>query len=69
MQRRSNRTRMPARQPDLFDTSPGPVVGTMPSWGSLPQKTRRTLTGLMTRLLVDHANGGPSEPRSDADEL
>jgi hypothetical protein len=69
MQRRSDRTWIPARQPDLFDTPPGPVVGTMPSWGSLPQKTRRTLTGLVTRLLIDHANGRASEPRSDADEL
>ncbi len=69
MQRCSNRTRRPARQPDLFDAPPAPVGGTMPSWGSLPHKTRRTLTGLMMRLLVDHANGGASEPRSDADEL
>ncbi len=69
MPRRSDRTWTPARQPDLFDTPPEPVVGTMPNWGALPQKTRRTLTGLLTRLLVDHANGGARESRSNADEL
>ena len=28
-----------------------PSWGTMPSWEALPQQTRRTLTGLVTRLL------------------
>jgi hypothetical protein len=41
----------------------------MPSWEALPQQTRRTLTGLVTRLLVEHVNARVSEPRSNADEL
>lgn len=69
MERRSDRTRTPARQPDLFDTPPGPAAGTMPSWEALPQPTRRTLTGLVARLLIEHADPGASGPRSDADEL
>jgi hypothetical protein len=69
MPRRSDRTWTPARQPDLFNPTPGPVIGTMPSWGALPEQTRRTLTGLVTRLLVDHAAGGTRNLRSDADEL
>ena len=40
-----------------------------PSWSSLPQQTRRTLTGLVTRLLVEHAGGGACDPRSNADEF
>jgi hypothetical protein len=69
MECRSDRTRTPARQPDLFDTPPGPAAGTMPSWEALPQQTRRTLTGMVTRLLIEYADPGASEPRSDADEL
>ena len=69
MVRRSDRTWIPARQPDLFDTPPGPAAGTMPSWEALPQQTRRMLTGLVTRLLVEHVNARASEPRSNADEL
>ena len=69
MVRRSDRTWIPAHQPGLFDTPPGPTAGTMPSWEALPQQTRRTLTGLVTRLLVDHAAGGTRNLRSDADEL
>ena len=63
------------QRPNL-DTSPStrpirhaPGAGTMPSWEALPQQTRRTLTGLVTRLLVEHVNARASEPRSNADEL
>ena len=69
MKRRSDRIRTLYRQPDLFDPTPRLARGVTPSWGSLPQQTRRTLTGLVTRLLVDHAGGGACDPRSNADEF
>ena len=69
MERRRNRTQTPDRQPDLFDPVPGSAVGATPSWESLPQQTRCTLTGLVTRLLVDHAASETREVRSDADEF
>jgi hypothetical protein len=67
MDRRSDRIRIPNRQADLFERSPLPTGGVLPSWGSLPRPTRRTLTGLVTRLLLEYA-GGNRDPRSDADE-
>jgi hypothetical protein len=67
MDHRSDRMRMPTRQADLFDTSLWPAGGILPSWGSLPLQTRHTLTGLVARLLLDHAGDG-RDPRSDADE-
>ena len=70
MERRSDRIRTRDRQPDLFAPTPRPARGITPSWSSLPQQTRRTLTGLVTRLLVEHAGGGATRgPRSNADEF
>ena len=43
--------------------------GATPGWSSLPPDTRRMLTGLMTRLLVEHAGGEVPDRRSSADEL
>jgi hypothetical protein len=40
----------------------------MPAWSALPDQARQTLTALMTRLLLAHAGGAKSEPRSDRDE-
>ena len=68
MERRSDRIRTRGRQPDLFDPTLRLTRGMMPSWGSLPQQTRRALTGLVMRLLVEHADGRTREPRSTADE-
>ena len=45
----------------------GPVAATpaasMPDWRSLPEATRRTLTDLMTHLLVEH--GGRTVVRQE----
>jgi len=64
MQHRHPWPRPPKRQLDLFAGSPPPA----PAWSALPDQTRQALTGLMTRLLLAHAGGAGSEPRSDGDE-
>jgi hypothetical protein len=52
----------PAQQLDLFgddrpsDDRPSTVVDT-PAWPELPAETRATLTGLMARLILEHADG------------
>ena len=67
-QRHRRRGRAPDRQLDLLGQRPPSAPGATPGWGSLPPDTRRTLTGLMTRLLVEHAGGGLPDRRSGADE-
>jgi hypothetical protein len=64
MQPRPSSPRPPKRQLDLFAGSPPPT----PAWSALPDQAQQTLTGLMTRLLLAHAGGAKSEPRSDRDE-
>ena len=47
----------PAPQLDLFgDDRPRTIVDT-PAWLDLPAETRATLTGLMARLIIEHADG------------
>ena len=47
----------PAPQLDLFgDDRPRTIVDT-PAWPELPAETRATLTGLMARLILEHADG------------
>ena len=41
-----------SQQSDLFD---GLARTQTPAWQDLPQETRTTLTGLMTRLILEHA--------------
>jgi hypothetical protein len=41
-----------SQQIDLFD---GVTPTQMPTWGDLPEETRDTLTGLMARLILEHA--------------
>ena len=40
------------QQIDLFD---GVTPTQTPTWGDLPEETRDTLTGLMVRLILEHA--------------
>ena len=59
----------PAQQLDLFvDDRPRTIVDT-PAWPELPAETRATLTGLMVRLILEHAGasraGSPPEAGHD----
>jgi hypothetical protein len=53
------RRRVPL-QIDLFAADRQKTVGEVPVWSGLPAEISAALTGLMTRLLLDHAdkNGG-----------
>ena len=57
------------RQLDFLDPNPPSTRAVAPQWSSLPQQTRRALTGLVTRLLVDPAGGEPRDLRSSADDI
>jgi hypothetical protein len=43
------------QQIDLFAGGPT-TIGDMPTWFGLPTETQATLTTLMTRLILDHAD-------------
>jgi hypothetical protein len=59
-QRHRRRTRAPDRQLDLLDQRPSSAPGATPGW--------RTLTGLMARLLAEHAGDEAPDRRGRADE-
>ena len=71
MQHLRRRPRLPLHQLDLWLVSPRPELGGAPRWTALPDQTQRTLTGLLTRLLMAHPGvadqelGDPSEGDSD----
>jgi len=67
MPRHHRRLRTPNRQFDLFAEKASPP-GLALEWSALPDQTRHALIGLMTRLLIAHADGETHEPGSDADE-
>ncbi len=50
------------RQLDLFGQPKGGTKEPTPVWEALPARTRTELTALMTRLILDHAQGGGSSP-------
>jgi hypothetical protein len=51
-----------SRQIDLFDG-----VTQTPAWQDLPEETRRTLTRLMARLILEHAQISSPALRTEAD--
>ena len=54
----------PKPQLELFsERTPLPPPGS-PSWSTLPEPTRRALTGLVTRMLIDHAGAEAVAPES-----
>jgi hypothetical protein len=65
---RRRRPQTQDRQPDLFANAPSTRRGA-PGWSTLPHQTRSAVTGLVTRLLIEHAGGETRNPRGDADEL
>ena len=51
---------------DLFSNPLDAEMTTpMPQWQTLPVETRRTLTSLMVRLILDHADGAHSLEREE----
>ena len=42
---------------DLFSSLHDPTTAQTPQWQTLPVETRKTLTTLIVRLLLDHAEG------------
>ena len=52
-----------SQQIDLFD---GVTPTQMPTWADLPEETRGTLTGLMARLILEHAQISSHALRTEA---
>ena len=52
-----------SRQIELFD---GVTPTQMPAWRDLPEETRDTLTGLMVRLILEHAQISSPALRTEA---
>ena len=53
------------QQSDLFDS----VIPTQtPAWQDLPEGTRATLTDLMTRLILEHAQISSPAVQTEADD-
>jgi hypothetical protein len=52
-----------SQQIDLFD---GVTPTQTPAWRDLPEETRRTLTGLMARLILEHAQISSLALRTEA---
>lgn len=61
--------RPPHPQLELFgERASRPLSGT-PTWTTLPDQTRRVLTGLVARMLIAHAGAVTLEPEGDGDDL
>ena len=72
MQYFCRRHQLAQRQLDLCLVSQPPASGQQPRWSALPDQTRRTLSDLLTRLLIAHASGVRVQldeaPEVDSDE-
>ena len=53
------------QQIDLFD---GVTPAQTPEWQDLPEETRDTLTGLMARLILEHAQISSPAVQTEADD-
>ena len=53
-------------QLDLF-SSPAVETVQIPPWQTLPEETRRRLTGLMVHLILNHVDGERAVQREGAD--
>ncbi|WP_192178637.1 hypothetical protein [Mesorhizobium amorphae] len=51
---------------DLFSNAHDVETRRTPQWQTLPAETRRTLTKLMVRLILDHADGDLARERQEA---
>ena len=50
---------------DLFSNPHDAETAQMPQWQALPAETRRRLTRLMVRLILDHSDGEPAPEREE----
>jgi hypothetical protein len=50
---------------DLFSTPHARETAQTPQWQMLPVETRQTLTRLMVRLILDHADGERAPERGE----
>jgi len=57
----------PLLQPDLFEADAPSLPPGVASWMDLPAGTQTVLTGLVTRMLIAHAQGGASDREVDDD--
>jgi hypothetical protein len=57
--------RSKTHQLDLFARPDDSVAARTPEWGMLPAQTRQALTGLMVRLILDHADGERAPDREE----
>jgi len=55
-----------AQQLDLFGGDRRRSIVDTPAWPELPAETRATLTGLMMRLILEHANGSRARSTREA---
>ena len=51
---------------DLFSNPHDAETVPTPQWQALPDETRRALTRLMVRLILDHVDGGRASDRQEA---
>ena len=58
MKRMGNLPGLAQQQLDLFGDDRARTIVDTPAWPELPAETRATLTGLMARLILEHADGG-----------
>ena len=54
------------QQFDLFAGEPQKTTGDMPTWSGLPTETQSALTGLMARLILEHAQISSQTARTEA---
>ena len=60
----------PSQQLDLFGGDRPRAIVDTPGWPELPAETRTTLTGLMVRLILEHAGANrPGSPREAGHDL
>jgi hypothetical protein len=52
---------------DLFSNPPVAKTARVPAWQALPEETRRRLTRLMVRLILDHVGGDHAGQREGTD--
>jgi len=65
--KQTQRRRSAPQQIDLFAGEPQNAIGNMPTWSTLPTDIQAALTGLITRLILGHANASRIASTSETD--